>query len=41
MSNKIKLPLDLKLVKAFKNRDLDHISQHEKDESLRDFIKLF
>lgn len=41
MSNKIKLPLDLKLVKAFKNRDLDQISQHDKDESLRDFIKLF
>lgn len=41
MSTKIKLPLDLKLVKAFKNRDLEHISQHDKDDSMRDFIKVF
>ena len=41
MSNKIKLPLDLKLLKAFKNRDVEHIPQHDKDESMRDFIKVF
>ena len=33
--------MDLKLVKAFKNRDLEHISQHDKDESVKNFIKVF
>jgi hypothetical protein len=45
MSSKIKLPLDVRLVKAFNNRGedqtLNHISQNEREETLRDFIKMF
>ena len=45
MSSKIKLHLDVRLVKAFNNRGedqtLNHISQNEREETLRDFIKMF